>query len=296
MRLPPISALASFVAVAALGVASCSVGSGSEGQVAGTLNLPDCWIGSYALYPDFFAATPYLKTLELRIQKGGDYETFSDGVEILIDDTSTIIPSEYGKALSVSLPAGVSPVGVPLAANPNPSIVHLSVYLQATCQIQDVALYALDAVSLGPGGACEFGDAGPPPCPGSSSGLFDADAGAGSGDGGAASEAGGSVDGSSTVATDGGDGGEADGGPTGAGDASAPSIGRSQITFTSLFDGDENAVSAAERLNSGSFDVYLADPRETCPGGIGPPPPCRGHLTGSFRFYFQRGRPAQPFP
>ena len=41
---------------------------------------------------------------------------------------------------------------------------------------------------------------------------------------------------------------------------------------------------------------YLADPRQISPGGLGPPPPCWGHLKGNFHFYFQRGRPAQPFP
>jgi hypothetical protein len=73
-------------------------------------------------------------------------------------------------------------------------------------------------------------------------------------------------------------------------------VGHSTITFTSLFDGNEQAVSAAERLNQGSFSVYLADPREVCPGGLGPPPPCRGFLQGTFSFDFQQGRPAQPFP
>jgi len=68
------------------------------------------------------------------------------------------------------------------------------------------------------------------------------------------------------------------------------------MTFTSLFDGNQDAVSAAERLNRGTFTVYLADPREMCPGGVGPPPPCRGFLQGNFDFYFERGRPAQPFP
>ena len=63
-----------------------------------------------------------------------------------------------------------------------------------------------------------------------------------------------------------------------------------------VFDGDPTEVSAAQRLNQGTFDVYLADPREICPGGLGPPPLCRGSLHGEFNFYFERGRPAQPFP
>ncbi|HXX67034.1 MAG TPA: hypothetical protein VEK07_07630, partial [Polyangiaceae bacterium] len=72
--------------------------------------------------------------------------------------------------------------------------------------------------------------------------------------------------------------------------------GTSTIVFSSLFDGNEDETDAQERLTDAQFDFYFADPREVCPGGIGPPPPCRGHLVGYFRFYFERGQPAQPFP
>lgn len=75
-----------------------------------------------------------------------------------------------------------------------------------------------------------------------------------------------------------------------------PTTRKSTITFQHLFNGDPEEPDADERLNEASFDVYLADPREVCPGGNGPPPPCRGHITGAFRFYFTRGRPAQAFP
>lgn len=70
----------------------------------------------------------------------------------------------------------------------------------------------------------------------------------------------------------------------------------STITFTHIFNGDPEEPNAVERLTEGTFDVYLVDPRDVCPGGVGAPPRCRGHLTGSFKFFFQRGRPAQPFP
>jgi hypothetical protein len=288
VRLAALPALFSFAAIVAAGVASCSFGTGG-GAISGSLNVPDCWSGPYNLQPDFFAAVPYLNTLELRMQKGGDYETFSDGVEILIDDTTKIIPSEYGQPLTVSLPVGVTPPGVPITPNPNPSLVHLSLYLQATCQIQDVALYALESVTLNSAGNCDLVDGSAPAivCPGSTSGLASPDAGAtGAVDGGAAGGDGGTANGS-----DGG--GSPEGGAVAAG---TPLVGHSTITFNSLFNGDPNAVSAAERKNDGTFSVYLADPREMCPGGLGPPPPCRGYLHGNFTFYFQRGRPAQPFP
>jgi hypothetical protein len=82
-----------------------------------------------------------------------------------------------------------------------------------------------------------------------------------------------------------------DGGP---GLISVP--GTSTIMFTHLFDGNEDETNAQQRLTDAQFDFYFADPREVCPGGIGPPPPCRGHLVGYFSFYFERGQPAQPFP
>ena len=72
--------------------------------------------------------------------------------------------------------------------------------------------------------------------------------------------------------------------------------GQSWIRFNNLFNGISDESDAQQRLNDGDFEVYLADPREVCPGGVGPPPKCRGHLKGSFTFYFQRGKPAQPFP
>jgi hypothetical protein len=278
VRLATLPAVAGFLAIAGLGVASCSQATGI-GSVTGTLDVPDCWSGPFDLQPTFFAASAYMNTLSLRIQRGGDYETFSDGVEILVDDTTQIIPAEYGKALTVSLPSGVTPPGVPLVANPNPSIVHLSLYLQATCQIQDVALYAMESVTLNAAGNCDARDGGGATiaCGEASSGLAPEDAGANL-DAGAASDGVAPVDAS-----------------TGDGGTTMP-IGHSTMTFTSLFDGNEGAISAAERLSEGTFKVYLADPREMCPGGLGPPPPCRGFLQGNFKFYFQKGRPAQAFP
>jgi hypothetical protein len=145
---------------------------------------------------------------------------------------------------------------------PNPPIVQASLYLNKTCATTNDALYALAAVSLGPGGTC--GDVPPATC------GSPATAGAPTPDAGAA-----------------------EGGTS---EAGAGLIGESTIIFNSLFDGNSDEPNAAQRLTDASFTFYLADPREGCPGGVGPPPPCRGFLTGNFRFYFQRGSPAQPFP
>jgi hypothetical protein len=79
--------------------------------------------------------------------------------------------------------------------------------------------------------------------------------------------------------------------------ATAPALptASSWIEFDDLFDGNPYEANAAERLTQATFEAYLGNPGDGCPGGGGPPPPCRGHLKGEFRFYFERGQPAQPF-
>lgn len=230
-----------------LHVASCSLGTGT-GSVKGTLDVTDCWSGSFDLQPDFFAAQPYRSQVLFRIQSGGDYEAFSDGVTILVDDVTAIRTSMLGKPLDVALPPAVVPPGIPVVADPNPPLVHFALYLQRACRLETPALYAMREVSL----PSEGGGASGPVCS---------------------------------------DGGTSDAGSSGG----APSIGKSTITFTDLFDGNPDEGDVAKRRTAATFDVYLADPREICPGS-GVPPRSRGHLTGSFDFLFQRGRPAQPFP
>lgn len=71
---------------------------------------------------------------------------------------------------------------------------------------------------------------------------------------------------------------------------------RGVIKFENLFNGDPNETNAEERLTSAVFDVMVVDPRKQPPGGG---PIAEEHLsriTGWFRFYFERGQPAQPFP
>ena len=96
---------------------------------------------------------------------------------------------------------------------------------------------------------------------------------------------------------------------------------RGSIRFKSLFSGNRNENSADNRLTDATFTAFVADPRdatlapasgETDGGaadgsvseaGMGPSPgalePHYRHeslVTGSFRFFFERGIPAQPFP
>lgn len=68
------------------------------------------------------------------------------------------------------------------------------------------------------------------------------------------------------------------------------------VTFDALFTGDLNEKEAEEKRIEGRFEVRLGDPRDAPPGGGAVPAERQSQLTGSFRFYFQRGQPAQPFP
>jgi hypothetical protein len=72
------------------------------------------------------------------------------------------------------------------------------------------------------------------------------------------------------------------------------------IRFNSLFSGDPSEPSAADKLTYVSqFEVTIGDPRDAPEGSvIGPdtiPAEYTSKLTGYFRFYFERGKPAQPF-
>jgi hypothetical protein len=300
----PLVRLALVVALAAVLAPACSLGEGA-GSVTGDLDVPACWYGSFDLKPDFFAAVPgTADAMQIRIQKGGDYETFSDGLAILVDDAGQVRgdplsdgtprASLLGQTLVVALPPEVRPPGVPVVADPTPALVHATLYLGRTCRTQNVALYATDAASLEADRTCLHPDGGEPPlpCPGPATvpgdGGADA-AGAASVDASLSAPA---VDASLADASFAPDGGPlaSEAGLTGGG------IGTSTIVFDDLFDGNLDESDAQKRLTKAHFEFFLVDPREICPGGVGPPPRCRGHLTGDFSFYFERGRPAQPFP
>ena len=258
-RLRASVACALLVGVASVAIMpACSQGQG-DGLVAGTLNIPNCWTGAFDLNADFLAGEPYRNTLQLRIQSGSDYESFSDGISILINDITKIRPDPstgfaglYGQPLVVDLPPSVTPPGVPVVAKADPALVSLALYMQKSCQTQNVTVYAIDEVTVPTDGTCTAKPImGADPMHGCDPTVQAADV---------------------------------------LGD------GKSHIAFTYMFDGSIDEPQASERLTAGCFDVYLADPRDVAPGGLGPPPTCQGHIRGSFSFYFERGRPAQPFP
>jgi hypothetical protein len=237
---------------------SCSQGEGS-GRVAGTLNVPNCWTGPFELDADFLAGVPYREGLQLRIQSGSDFQSFSDGTSILLYDINKVrpdpangLPGRYGQPLIVDLPPEVTPPGVPIKAKPDPAIVSMALYLQKSCRTQNVTLHAVEEVAVPTDGTCD------------APAMMGADPALGCDPGREL--------------------------------AAGVGNGKSLISFTYLFDGKVEEPDAAERLTAGCFDVYLADPREPAPGGFGTAPRCRGHIRGTFSFYFERGRPSQPFP
>ncbi len=67
-----------------------------------------------------------------------------------------------------------------------------------------------------------------------------------------------------------------------------------QVVFHSLFSGDPNEDRADQRLTDAEFDAVFADPREVIEAE-GDGASVKSRVTGYFRFYFQRGQPAQPF-
>jgi hypothetical protein len=245
-------------AVTLLVIVACSQGEGN-GKISGSLNVPNCWTGTYELDPSFIAGIPYRESFQIRLQNDSDFESYTDGVSILIYDITQIrpdpqsgAPGKYGQPLKVSLQPSVTPPGVPIKPDPNPALVSMTVYLQKSCETQNVTLHAVEEVSIPADGTCDAPEVqGGDPTTGCDPGKSS---------------------------------------PAGVG------AGKSLISFTHVFDGNIDETTAAERLTAGCFDVYLADPREVAPGGLGPPPRCRGHIKGTFSFFFQRGRPAQPFP
>lgn len=130
-------------ALASFGAAGCSLGEG-EGEVQSDKLFADgCWKGPFDLNPDFFAAVPYRRTLDVRVQHGGDTEEVSDGITVLVDDIDRVQAS-LGTPLKVGLPVGVTPPGVPITPDPDPPIVHLTLYLHRSCHAQNAALYSID--------------------------------------------------------------------------------------------------------------------------------------------------------
>lgn len=68
-----------------------------------------------------------------------------------------------------------------------------------------------------------------------------------------------------------------------------------QITFHALFSGNRNEENAEDRLTDAEFSAVFADPRRLGSDAQANAE-VQSNVSGYFRFYFQRGQPAQPFP
>lgn len=73
------------------------------------------------------------------------------------------------------------------------------------------------------------------------------------------------------------------------------------ITFDSLFSGDRNETDADDRLTEATFSAQLANAEDVEVLAAGAQAPSgdsvqTSEVNGYFRFFFQRGQPAQPFP
>jgi hypothetical protein len=121
----------------------CSVGEGSGTVSSDRLFVRDCWQGEFDLRPTFFGANPFRDTMSIRVQRGGQIEDISDGVIVLINDTE-FVRENLGARLQLGLPVGVRPTGIPVGALQNGSRVHLTLYLNDTCHLQNVGLHAVD--------------------------------------------------------------------------------------------------------------------------------------------------------
>lgn len=246
----------SLIAIGTILASACSQGEG-EGRITGTLNVPNCWSGAFELSPDFFGAVPYRESLQLRIQSGSDNQNFSDGVSVLIHDIGKIRPGAGGPGRYKEA----------LVVDDPPEVTPPGVPIEAT---PDPALVGM---TLYLQRSCRTENVT----------LHAVKEVAIPNDGTCVANA--VLGADPTTGCD-----PSKESPAGLGN------GRSTIAFTSIANGRLDEETAAERLTEGCFDVYLADPRDASTNAVGAPPRCRGHIKGTFSFFFERGRPAQPFP
>ena len=69
------------------------------------------------------------------------------------------------------------------------------------------------------------------------------------------------------------------------------------VTFQELFSGDPNEDTGTDKLTEATFDVMVGDPRDAPRSGDDAGViPGQSRIQGRFRFFFERGQPAQPFP
>lgn len=121
---------------------ACSVGHGS-GEATGEIRIADCTGKvAYSLRPTFFSAQPIEELLQIRVQRGGDLEKFSDGIHLLVHDAEAV-KRTLNTGASVVLPVVETPPDLQELKH-----VDVSLFLNDTCERErSINTVALSAVS-----------------------------------------------------------------------------------------------------------------------------------------------------
>lgn len=123
---------------------ACTTGQGDGNVTSDSLFVRDCYRGPFSLDPDFFGASPYgSDMLSIRIQRGDDLLEVSDGLLVTVNDVTQIRRESIGQSLQIGLPSGVSPLGVPPTNQIRRIQTSMALYLHASCNTQNGALYSL---------------------------------------------------------------------------------------------------------------------------------------------------------
>jgi tRNA-specific 2-thiouridylase len=119
-----ISAALAGLALAVL--PACEVGNG-EGEAKGTVHIPKCDLdGDFDLDPDYFAADAFEESLIIRVQHGGDFVQFADGLVFGVSDRHVVADS-LGTPIEVVAPD-------PDDNDAIPPLVRASFFLAKSCE------------------------------------------------------------------------------------------------------------------------------------------------------------------
>jgi hypothetical protein len=265
----------------------CSVGQGTGDVHTTGLFARDCWgtvsstdpdqaIGAcYSMAPDFFAANPFFSTLEITVQHGSDTTEVSDGLSVLIDDVPTILGAIQGASAGTDggagdggADAGPASGGYGLSdggASESASCPAAGGQLTSCDDLQPPAGKATFRVDLPAGIHPPGSPTVPPPDivadpPIVHMALY--------------LERSCHNQNTTLYAVDG------------------------WIAINALFDGNPDETQADQKLTDATFNVEFGDIRDVPFGQYAGdvPPGLRSRICGSFKFYFERGQPAQPFP
>ena len=122
---------------------ACTVGEGEGRVVSDNLYVNGCWNGPFDLSPDFFGANPDQgDSLAIRVQRGDNIEDVSDGLIVMVTDLQEV-RKHINENIPVGMPRGVTPSGVPIVLNPNPTKISLALYLHNTCHQQNGTIYSV---------------------------------------------------------------------------------------------------------------------------------------------------------